>query len=211
MQTKIFKVNSAKLDKGTLDTVVEVLRQDGVMVYPTETFYGLGANALSPPAIQKVYRLKAREENKPLSVVISDLEMLKGLVAEVPAVFGPLSKDFWPGPLTLVLKASPKVPPELERGTGTIGVRLPAVPWIWTLLDRAGFPLTATSANLSGEQEIADPESVIRGFKGKVDVILDSGNTPGSRPSTVLDLTLERPHILREGVIPEADLRRYWD
>ncbi len=210
METKVLKIDPIKISKDVLNTVIGILRQDGMIVYPTETFYGLGVNAVSPNAIRKVYGLKGREKNKPLSVVISELEMLSALVIEIPEYFEPLAKKFWPGPLTMVFKASPNIPSELVGGTGTIGIRLPAVPWIWTVIDRARFPLTATSANLSGEKETADPETVVRTFTGKVELILDAGRTPGSLPSTVLDLTQETPRVLREGVIPVNALRGFW-
>ncbi len=210
METKVLKIDPTKISKDVLNTVIGILRQDGMIVYPTETFYGLGVNAVSPNAIRKVYGLKGREKNKPLSVVISELEMLSALVIEIPEYFEPLAKKFWPGPLTMVFKASPNIPSELVGGTGTIGIRLPAVPWIWTVIDRARFPLTATSANLSGEKETADPETVVRTFTGKVELILDAGRTPGSLPSTVFDLTQETPRVLREGVIPVNALRGFW-
>jgi L-threonylcarbamoyladenylate synthase len=210
METRILKIDPTKISKDVLNTVVGILKQDGMIVYPTETFYGLGVNAVSSTAIQKVYGLKGREKDKPLSVVISELEMLSALVVEIPDIFERLAQKFWPGPLTMVFKASPNIPPELVGSTGTIGIRLPAVPWIWTLIDRARFPLTATSANLSGEKESADPETVIQNFSGKVELILDAGRTPGSLPSTVLDLTQETPQVLREGVVPGNELRSFW-
>ncbi len=210
METKILKIDPNKIGKDVLDTVTGVLKQDGMIVYPTETFYGLGVNAVSPDAIQKIYVVKGRDKDKPLSVVISEQEMLSALVAEIPVSFEALAKNFWPGPLTMVFKASLNIPPELVGSTGTIGIRLPAVPWIWTLIDLTRFPLTATSANLSGEKETADPDTVIRTFAGKVELILDAGETPGSLPSTVLDLTGETPRVLREGVIPVTELRRFW-
>ena len=210
METKILKIDPLKIDRDVLDAVVGVLKRDGVIVYPTETFYGLGANAFSTAAIQKVYALKGRKKNKPLSVVISEPEMLRDLISEVPPLLAPIGKAFWPGPLTLVFRASSAVPSELMGEGGTIAVRLPVVPWLWTLIDQAGFPLTATSANLSGEDAAADFETVRRIFSGKVELILDGGSTPGSLPSSLVDLTEEPPRILREGRIPAAELRRFW-
>lgn len=210
MDTQVIRIDPHRIDRVALDIAVDVLKRDGVMVYPTETFYGLGVNAFSAAAIDKVYALKGREKSKPLSVVISEPEMLRELIAEVPPLFKPLAEAFWPGPLTLVFKASPHIPSELVAKGGTIGVRLPAVPWIWTLIDRTGFPLTATSANLSGEEAEADPESVLQIFRGKVELILDAGSTPGALPSSVVDLTGDSPRILREGQIPGSQLRSFW-
>jgi len=209
MKTKIVKIspNIVAIDK--IEEIVKVLRKDGVMVYPTETFYGLGANGFSAAAIQKVYRLKKREPSKPLSVVISDLSMLFQITSDVPLFFRQAVSKFWPGPLTLILKASPAVPDELLGLGGTIGVRLTGHKWVRSLVRQAHFPITATSANISGEMAISHPKKARELFEGLVDLIVDGGATRGLLPSTVVDLTGKAPRLIREGAIPSARIKKY--
>jgi len=206
MNTQIIKISPGIIAIDKIDEIVEVLRRDGVIVYPTETFYGLGANGFSAKAIQKVYRLKKREAYKPLSVVISDVSMLDKIVSKIPSFFRPLISEFWPGPLTIILKASPEVPMELQGG-GTIGVRLTGHTWVRSLVSRAHFPITATSANISGEKEISSAQKAKVLYKGKVDLIVDGGVTQGIVPSTVVDMSGEEPRLVREGGISSSQLK----
>jgi L-threonylcarbamoyladenylate synthase len=209
MKTQIININPRLVEPKKVQRTVKVLGEDGVMVYPTETFYGLGAAAFAPQAIQRVYCLKKRDRAKPLLVLVSGLEMVKEIAWAIPPVFWPIAQDFWPGPLTLVLKASPDLPLELTGVRRTIGIRLPAVAWIREVVRQLAFPLTATSANISGAREICDPDEAARIFRGKVNLIVDGGKTPGRLPSTVLDLSGKMPAILREGAIPKASLKKY--
>lgn len=206
MITKIIKISPGIIAIDKIDEIVEVLRRDGVIVYPTETFYGLGANVFSARAIQEVYRLKKREAIKPLSVVISDISMLDQIVSEIPPLFRPLISEYWPGPLTIILKASLKVPKELQ-GEGTIGVRLTGHTWVRSLVSRAHFPITATSANISGEKEISSPNKTKELYEGKVDLIVDGGVTQGIVPSTVVDMSEKEPLLVREGGISSSQLK----
>jgi L-threonylcarbamoyladenylate synthase len=206
MKTRILKVSHNIIAMDKIDDIVEVLRKDGIIVYPTETFYGLGVNGFSAKAIQAAYRLKKREASKPLSVMISDISMLDQIATQVPPLFRPLISEFWPGPLTIILKASPSVPAELQ-GKGTIGVRLSSHKWVRALVSRARFPITATSANITGGEEISGPRKVKALFDGVVDLIVDGGRTQGFLPSTVVDLSRERPRLIREGAISSSQLK----
>lgn len=205
----VVKVSRLRMNREELRLIADTLKQGGVIVYPTDTFYGLGANCFSGKALQRVYRIKKRQPGKPFPVLISNLNMVMRLAAEMPSAFAPITAKFWPGPLTLVVKAASGLPAELVGAKWTIGIRLPAVPWLRELIRRAGFPLVATSANISGEGEIDSAEEAIRQFKNKVDLIVDAGRTPGGRPSTVLDLTRKRPVILREGAITKAEIEEF--
>ncbi len=176
-------------------------------VFPTDTFYGLGGDGFSLNVIRRVYALKGRPGSKPLLVLVSGTDMAEGLTMKPPPLFRTAAERFWPGPLTIVLRAAPHVPRELCGGTDAVAVRLPAVPWLRDLVRETGFPVIATSANLSGEAEISDAEEAKRVFAGQVDLIVDGGTTPGGKPSTVLDLSSDRPRILREGSIPAAALK----
>jgi L-threonylcarbamoyladenylate synthase len=185
------------------------LAEEGVIVYPTETFYGLGANCLSRRALRRIFEIKKRPAEKGLPVLVPDLAMAKRLTAETPPAFEALTVRFWPGPLTVILKAAPALPAELVGPGRTIGVRLPAVGWLQELIRETGAPLVTTSANISGQGEIESPEQVRRVFEGKVDLILDGGRTPGAKPSTVIDLTGEKPVLVREGVVGKKELEEF--
>ncbi|MBN1272096.1 MAG: threonylcarbamoyl-AMP synthase [Candidatus Aminicenantes bacterium] len=206
IKTREFLVDTEKIKMDIIETIVPILEKDGIIAYPTETFYGLGGNIFSPEAVNKIYNIKGRDFSKPLSVVIADTDMIPLLASEIPGVLSEVASRFWPGPLTVVLKASAELPRRMTGPKGTIGIRLPASPWVRALVRRAGFPLTATSANLSGEKNPDDPESVRRDFWGKIDALVNGGRTPGGKPSTVLDLSLPDAPILREGAVPASDL-----
>jgi len=205
---RIIKISSRKIEAQKMRLIADTLRQGGVVAYPTDTFYGLGATIFSVPAVKRIYRIKKREESRPMPVLVSDFEMAKSLAGEIPPMFSPITTKFWPGSLTIVVKAAARLPDGIVGPNRTIGIRLPNVPWLRKLIRQVGFPIIATSANISGAGEIDSPEEVIRQFKNKVDLIVDGGRTPGRRPSTVVDLTGERPIILRQGVISKTALKK---
>ncbi len=209
IETRVIKINPPVVELGKIKSIAQFLKKPGVMAFPTDTFYGLGTDCFSPDEIRRIYRIKKRRMEKPIPLMIAEVEEAKKVASEIPRLFWSLAEEFWPGPLTLVLKASPALPPELLGHSQAIGVRIPAVPWLRELVRQTGFPLTATSANVSGEKEINHPEKIKDIFWGKVDLIVDGGKTSGTRPSTVLDMTSEKPRVLREGMIPVTKLRRY--
>lgn len=206
--TEIVKINPEMIEEEKIRTIIRVLRREGIIVFPTETFYGIGANCYSVDTIRKIFRLKGRDFSKPLPVVISDLDMLNTLVDEFPPFFHTLSSHFWPGPLTLILNLSSNFPHQ-HLGSSTLGVRIPEPAWLRELIREASFPLTSTSANISGEREISSPEEAGRVFWGKVDLIVDGGETKGGYTSTVVDLTSKKPEILREGAIPASKVKAF--
>lgn len=210
MKTRIISIQQRHVPDDVIKIIAGVLLEDGVMAYPTETFYGLGGVCFSRRAVRRIYSLKAREAGKPLSLIVSSLNMIETLAADPPPVFHRLASEFWPGPLTLVLKASPSFPSRAAGPGHTIAVRISSVPWLRRLVDEVGLPITATSANLSGKGEISDPAKILRTFDGKVDIIVDGGATPGGRASTIVDMTSSTPRILREGAIPSAKLEPYF-
>jgi L-threonylcarbamoyladenylate synthase len=209
VDTKIIRIDPQRMDKGQMDMIAVVLRKGGVITYPTETFYGLGVNCFLQKAVQRIYRLKKRQPSKPLSVLVSDMGMVRNLSVEVPALFWELAEQFWPGPLTMVLKASSALPSEMLGPGNSVGIRLPGVSWLQDLITETDFPITATSANISGEKEIEDPLRIKDVFSGKVDLIVDGGKTEGIQPSTVVDLSSSRPEILREGAVHRSSLEKY--
>ena len=210
MKTRILKIKPNAVEPAVIREVARILAGNRVIVYPTDTFYGLGANCFSQQALQRIFEIKKRPGSKGLPVLVSDLEMAKGMAAELPPVFYTLASRFWPGPLTMVFKAASQLPAELVGPGRTIGVRLPAVAWLQALIRETGVALVTTSANISGEGEIALAEEVIGMFRGRVDLIVDGGQTPGGKPSTVIDLIGEKPILIREGVLRKKDLEKYF-
>ncbi|MDP3939965.1 MAG: L-threonylcarbamoyladenylate synthase [Deltaproteobacteria bacterium] len=189
-----------------LDRVVEALRRDGLVAYPTETFYGLGANAASPLALDRLYEAKGRPEALPVSVIVADAAALAPLVAEVPISARKLMDAFWPGPLTLVFRAAPGLSDRLTAGTGRIGARVSSHPVAAALAARCGFPITATSANLSGAPEASSAGAIDPALREALDLVVDGGPTPGGPASTILDVTVDPPRVLRAGRVTESEI-----
>ncbi len=206
MKSQVIVLDPARENAEQIAEIAAVLRAGGIMAYPTETYYGLGAAAFASSPVKRIFRMKGRDPDKPLSLVASDMEMVREITAELPALYWILAERFWPGPLTLVLKASPALPVYLAGPGGSVAVRIPPPAWIRRLANEISQPLTATSANLSGAKEIADPAEVTALFSGAVDLIVDGGRTPGGAPSTIVDLTGDKPRVLREGIIPAAEI-----
>jgi L-threonylcarbamoyladenylate synthase len=180
---------------------VALLWKGGVVAFPTETFYGLGANAMDPEAVTRIYRIKGRPESKALLVLVDSVKMAESLAVEIPAEARELMARHWPGSLTLVFKAAPEIPEELTAGTGTIGIRMPGHPVALGLVRAAGLPITAPSANVSGAEPPTTAESVRAVFEGKIDLILDGGPTTGGLPSTILDVSVTPPRLIRQGAV----------
>jgi len=209
MKSLIIKIKPDHIELDKIKIIAKVLKEEGVIAYPTDTFYGLGANSFSKKATEKIYGLKTREASKPLSVVMADIEMVKRMTSSLPDKFWILSREFWPGALTLVLKAKPLFPPKVLGPGGSLAVRIPNLPWLRELIRQADFPITATSANISGEKEVNEPEKIIKIFSHSLDLIVDGGKTPGALPSTVVDITSEEPRVIREGAIALSQLEKY--
>lgn len=182
-----------------------ILLQGGLVACPTESFYALAVDARNEAALQKLFLLKKRDPRRPVLILIPSTECLRDVVTRIPPVAVPLIRHFWPGGLTLILEASSKVSPLLTGGTGTIGVRLSShiIP---TILARAiQGPITGTSANPSAAPPCCGAEEVMAYFGEGIDLIIDAGQTSGGKGSTVLDLTVAPPRVVRHGMIaPEA-------
>lgn len=204
----VLKVDAAQPEDKPMVLAAEVIQAGGVIVYPTETLYGIGANAWDGVAIAKVRAIKQREGQKPILVVIKDNEQLASLTNEVSNEAQALIARFWPGPLTMVFTATKQVPDLLSQGSGTIGVRIPSSPFCLRLLALCGCPLTSTSANLSGGPILHSVMEIRRAIPRGVDLFLDAGELRPTLPSTVLDVTVSPPRILRSGAVPLADLRK---
>ncbi len=199
--TQILLVDSEAPVDEVLAPAAAILRRGGLVAFPTESFYGLGAAALDPDAVERVFTVKGRPDGKPLLVVVDSVAMAERLAADVPPGARDLMARHWPGPLTLVLKAAADVPSRLTGGTGTLGVRMPAHPIALGLVRATRLPLTAPSANPSGAEPPTTAMQVKRYFDGAVDVILDGGATAGGAASTVADCTEWPPRVLRQGPV----------
>ena len=199
--TLLLKIDPGKPDAEKLAEAVRVLCEGGVVAFPTETFYGLGADARNETAVEKIFRIKGRNFRNPLSVIVANDRDVIPLVKEIPAAAKILMQTFWPGPLTLVFRASSSVLPRLTANTGKIGIRVSSHPLARLLAGGLGGPLTATSANLSGGPECSSADAVIRALGELPGSVIDGGETPGGAGSTILDVTIFPPRILREGAI----------
>lgn len=199
--TALITIDPRNPEPDKIAEAVAILKGGGVIAYPTETFYGLGADARNETAVEKIFVMKERVFKNPVSVIIAEEGDLPPLVLEVPETAKVLMKTFWPGPLTLVFTASPVVSPLLTAGSGKIGVRVSSHPIAALLVQALGAPLTATSANRSGESENAAARGVVKSLGNLPDAIIDSDETPGHPGSTILDVTVFPPRILREGAI----------
>jgi L-threonylcarbamoyladenylate synthase len=183
------------------------LKTGGVIAFPTETFYGLAADATNEDAVEKIFHLKGRDFSNPVALIIGNDRQLQGLVEEIPDSSRILMQTFWPGPLTLVFKASPQIIPKLTAHTGKIGIRISSHPVAACLAHRLDGPITATSANFSGTPEILSPQEVVQCLGDRIDLVIDGGLSPGGKGSTILDVTLDPPVTLREGAIPTQRIR----
>jgi L-threonylcarbamoyladenylate synthase len=186
---------------GQLEEAGAVLRSGGLVAFPTESFYGLGADALDERAVARVFRAKGRSETKPVLVLVDSIAMAESLVADLPTGARELMARHWPGPLTLVLTARAHVPGALIAGSGTLGVRMPGHAIALALVRAAGRPVTAPSANPSGASPPTTASAVRAYFEDAVDVILDGGRTAGGTGSTIADCTAWPPRILRAGPV----------
>ena len=189
-----------------LHRAAHIIRHGGLVAFPTETVYGLGANALDAEAVRRIYDAKQRPFASPLIVHVTDTEMARSVTAEWPAVADRLAKRFWPGPLTLVIKKSEVVPDLVTAGLGTVGVRVPANPIATELIRQSGVPIAAPSANLFGQISPTTAEHVWAGLGDRVAMILDGGATKVGIESTVVALRNDGPVVLRPGMISQSEL-----
>ncbi len=201
MKTEIVKVNRERFLEEELDYAAQCLREGKLVAFPTETVYGLGGNAFDATASKRIYEAKGRPSDNPLIVHIADVAALSELAAEVPECAYRLADAFWPGPLTMILKKSEKVPKTTTGGLDTVAIRMPADPVAAALIRRSGIYVAAPSANASGRPSTTKAEHVIEDLDGKIDVIIDGGASAIGLESTIVDLTGEVPLILRPGYI----------
>jgi L-threonylcarbamoyladenylate synthase len=183
-----------------------MIRTGGVIIFPAQYLYGLGADALNTEAVDRIYEIKRRSYSKPILVLIERKTDLSGLVQHVPSSAESIMNAFWPGGVTIVFKAKDALPANLTAGTGKVGVRMPQHPVASALSKAVGGPLTATSANITGDSGCSTVSDIAPGIADQVDLILDAGPLKGGLGSTVVDVTVDPPKILREGAIRAKDI-----
>ena len=183
-----------------------ILRKGGLVAFPTDTLYALGADASNPLAIERLFAAKGRSRKAPIPLLVADLMMAIRLVGELPDVAIRLATRYWPGPLTLVLRAPHGISTLLTAGTGRIGLRVPDAAVALALIRRFGSPVTGTSANRSGGKDPLDAHEVLRQLGDRVDLVLDEGPVAGGSPSTVVDVTISPPVIVRQGPVRQEEI-----
>jgi L-threonylcarbamoyladenylate synthase len=204
--TTVLPTHTPQLFDAAVERAVEFLRAGQIVALPTETVYGLAANAFDSAAVERIFTAKGRPANNPIIVHVADLEMAHRCVREWPAIADRLAKAFWPGPLTLVLPRSPQIPDAVTAGGDTVGIRWPSHPFMQAVIRGCGFPLAAPSANVSNQISPTNAEHVRKSLGGKIPLIVDGGQSQVGIESTVLDMTTTPPQVLRPGMIHTESL-----
>src|SRR5215831_10357069 len=200
--------HTASLSEREFDRIVSVLREGGVIGFPTDTAYGLAADPYNDQAVATIFKIKGRAETKPILLLVDSLEMAKRVTRPNPNLDG-LAQEFWPGPLTIILPAASDVPEAITAGTGTVGIRWPVAPFATELICRFEKPVTATSANKSGEPTCVTAAEVEAQLGSALAFLVDGGELPARSGSTVLDVTSDPPQVLREGPVSFDRLRSF--
>lgn len=199
----VFTVDSPN----AISEALKVLSTDGIFIFPTDTVYGIGCSVFQPLAIDKIYKVKGRDFNKALPILISDLDQISIIAETINNKTKNLMRVFWPGPLTIVVRKNSLLPKNLSP-YDTVGIRMPNHSWLLNLIKISG-PLASTSANLSGQPESRNIDEVLKSLDGKVNLIIDGGQSPSVQPSTVVDCHTEEIKILREGPIHTSEIIKH--
>ncbi|MBI5327416.1 MAG: threonylcarbamoyl-AMP synthase [Deltaproteobacteria bacterium] len=205
--TTLVKTDGVSVSQLAWKQVQDVFRKGGLVAYPTETFYGLGVDPFNKTAVKKLFTLKGREADKPISILVKDKNMLAEIAEEIPSAAEKLIKKFWPGPLTIIFNARKSIHEILTAGTGKVGVRISSNPVTQKLLEAIDSPITTTSANPSGKKSPLTAREVTDYFGDKVDLIIDGGKLYGKLGSTIVDVTEGDLKVIREGELPVTVIR----
>ena len=207
MRPEIVKINSREPESSLVTYVAEKIRAGEVLGVPTDTFYGLAADPFNLHAVDRIYEIKSRSRHKPLSLLIESVDQAADLAWPVPEIFYLLARRFWPGPLTIIVKADPKLPLKVTANTGNVALRVPNAEVPLAIIRAAGLPITATSANLHGEMECTSAMAVRDQLGDCLSLIVDGGQVPGVMPTTIVDVTGDGSwRLLRQGAIPEDQI-----
>ena len=195
-----------KIDYTKLKEVARTIKQGGVVVFPTETVYGIGANGLSENAVKRIYEVKQRPLNKPISLLVNGTDMINEIAQDITDLEKALIREFFPGPLTIILKKKDIVPNIVTANSNTVGVRMPSIEIALKLIEYAGVPIATPSANISGKPSGTNMEDIMKDFEGKVDYFIDDGPSKIGISSTIVQVIDGVPHILRQGKITEEQI-----
>src|SRR5580698_776786 len=212
VRAEILKINCDSPETSLVKYAADQIRSGEVLGMPTDTFYGLAADPFNLRAVDKVYDIKTRSRHKPLSLLIASTDQAEELAKPLPEEFYALARKFWPGPLTIIVKAGSRLPLKVTANTGNVALRVPNAKIPLAVVTAAAIPITATSANLSGASECTTAEQVREQLHGRLNIIVDGGTSPREVPSTIIDLTDEgaRWRIMREGAIPADEISTFF-
>jgi L-threonylcarbamoyladenylate synthase len=212
VRAEILKINHDNPEASLVKYAAEQIRAGQVLGMPTDTFYGLAADPFNLRAVDRVYDIKTRSRHKPLSLLIESVDQAEDLTRPLPEEFYKLARRFWPGPLTIIVKAASRLPLKVTANTGNVALRVPAAKIPLEVIRTAGIPITATSANLSGAAECTSAEQVRDQLRDRIGIIVDGGASPREVASTIVDLTDDdaRWTILREGAIPAPEISEFF-
>lgn len=194
-------------DYTKLQEPAKIIKQGGIVIFPTETVYGIGANGFDENAIKKVYEVKKRPISNPISLLVNSIDMINEVAKDITEVEYNLIKRFFPGPLTIILKKKDIVPDVLTANSDTVGIRMPANEIALKLIEYAGVPIATPSANISGKPSGTDITDIMKDFEGKVDYVIDDGPSKIGLASTIVRVIDNVPHILRQGSILENEIK----
>lgn len=208
MQTVIYNTKSDIL---FVNNIIDKLNNGAVGIFPTDTVYGIGCNALDCKALEKLYNIKQRSLNKPINILVSSIEMAKKYIENINTIEKELMNCFWPGGLTIIFQKSHIIPNLLTAGFDTVGIRMPNNKVCLDIIDKFGFPLAMSSANISNKPPDNNLNSLMLDFSSKVDFIINDGELHNKIPSTIVKVEDNKINILREGSICRSDICKYWE
>ena len=208
MPAELLKINSSQPEPKLVSYAAERILRGLVLGMPTDTFYGLAADPVNLRAVERIYEIKSRSRHKPLSLLVESVDQATELSRNVPPVFHELAGKYWPGPLTMIVKASSRIPLKVTANTGNVALRVPDAPIPVAIIREIGFPVTATSANVLGSPECTTAECVRDQMGDRISIIVNGGPTSRDLPTTIVDLSGEPPQwqIIREGAIPSEEI-----
>ena len=208
MPAELLKISAVEPDKHAISYAAEFISRGRVVGVPTDTFYGLAADPFNLSAIEEIYRVKGRPEDRALPILVNSIEQAITLARDVPPIFLTLAQRFWPGALTLLVDASHKLPLKVTANKGRVALRWPGSPVIAALIEQWGAPVTGTSANISGHPSCSNAEDLMMQLGDRLPLILDAGETGALLSSTIVDLNDEGWQIVREGLVSEQEIER---
>lgn len=212
MHAEIVKINQDSPEASLVKYAAEQIKSGYVLGMPTDTFYGLAADPLNLRAVERVYEIKSRSRHKPLSLLIESVDQAEELARPLPEEFYKLARRFWPGPLTIIVQAASRLPLKVTANTGNVALRVPSAKIPLAVIQAAGIPITATSANLSGASECTTAEQVRDQLQDRISIIVDGGTSPREVASTIVDLSDHeaRWRVIREGAIPAQEISTFF-